>query len=149
MTINIPEDKIRAIIWKWWENVQRLENEYDVKISIADDWITTITAKNQEWWNKAISEINEMLWIPTVGYKWVWVVSKIIDWTWAIVDFRWKSWMIHISKLAPTRVAKVEDIVKLWDSVEFEILQVDLDKWRIWLKKIFKEEKKSVNVVKK
>jgi ribosomal protein S1 len=39
--------------------------------------------------------------------------------------------MIHISKLSPMRVAKVEDIVKAGDSVEFEIIQVDLAKNRI------------------
>lgn len=149
MTITIPEDKIRAIIWKWWENVQRLENEYDVRISIADDWITTITAKTQEWWNKAIDEINEMLWIPTVGYKWAWKIIRIIDWTWVVVEFRWKTWMIHISKLAKERIAKIEDVVKLWDQVKFEILQVDLEKWKIWLKRLYSDEIQKVNVIKK
>jgi polyribonucleotide nucleotidyltransferase len=151
MTMNIPEDKIRAVIWKWWENVQRLEAEYDVKISIADDWVTTITASSQEWWNKAIEEINQMLWVPTVWYKDSWKVIKIIDWVWAILEFRGKnSWMVHISKLSPLRTAKIEDVVKVWDNVDFEIIQVDLDKWRIGLQRIpteeevkkFEEEKK-------
>jgi len=149
MTITMPEDKIRAVIWKWWENVQRLEATYNVKISIADDWITTITARTQEWGNKAIAEINEMLWIPEIGYKWEWKISKIIDWTWAIVDFRWKSGMIHISKLSSERVMRVEDIVKIWENVEFEIIQVDIEKWRIALKRKYDETPKKVDVVKK
>lgn len=149
MTMEIPVDKIRAIIGKWWENVQRLEAEYDVRISIADDGITTITARNQEWWQKAISEIKEMLWIPDVWYKWVWKIVKIIDGTWAIVEFRWQTGMIHISKLAATRVVKVEDVVNLWDMVEFEIIQVDTAKWKIGLKKKFDEIVKKVEVVKK
>lgn len=149
MTISIPEDKIRAVIWKWWENVQRLEAVYSVRISIADDWITTITAKTQEWGKKAIEEINEMLWIPEIGYKWIWKIAKIIDWTWAIVEFRWKSGMIHISKLAATRVIKVDDVVSVWQEVEFEIIQVDLDKWRIGLKMKYDEIVKKVEVVKK
>ncbi len=151
MTITVPEDKIRAVIGKGWENVQRLEAEYDVKISIADDWITTITAVNQEGWNKAIEEINQMLWIPTVWYKDTGKVVKIIDWVGAILEFRGKnSGMIHISKLSPARVANVEDIVKVWDMVEFEIIQVDLEKNRVGLQrkpseaevKKFEEEKK-------
>ncbi len=149
MTANIPEDKIRAIIGKWWENVQRLEAVYNVKISIADDWITTITAKNQEWGKKAIEEIKEMLWIPEIGYKWIWKIVKIIDWTWAIVEFRNKSWMIHISKLSSQKVLKVDDIVKVWEEIEFEIIQVDLDKWRIALKKKYEEVIKKIEVVKK
>ncbi len=137
MSISIPEDKIREIIGKGWENVQRLEALYDVKISIADDGITTITAKNQDWWNSTIDEIKQMLWVPEVGYKDSWKVVKIIDWVWAIVEYKWKnSWMIHISKLSSWHVSKVEDVVKVWDLVEFEIIQVDLDKGRVWLKRI-------------
>jgi polyribonucleotide nucleotidyltransferase len=136
MSINIPESKIRAVIGKGGENVQRLEAEYEVKISIADDGITTVTAKNQNWWNKAIEEIKQMLWTPEVGYKDSWKVVKIIEWVWAIIEYKWKnSWMIHISKLSPARVTNIEDIVKVWDLVEFEIIQVDLAKWRVWLQR--------------
>ena len=44
--------------------------------------------------------------------------------------------MIHISKLAETRVTNVEDVVKVWDRVDIEVIQVDLAKWRIGLKKM-------------
>jgi polyribonucleotide nucleotidyltransferase len=151
LTMQVPVEKISAVIWKGWENVQRLEKDYDLRISIAEDWLTTITAKTQENWEKVISEIKEMLWEPKVGDKMNWKVVKIIDWTWAIVEFKGKNtWMIHISKLSPLRVAKVEDILKVWDEVEFEIIQVDLEKWRIGLQRIpteeevkkFEEEKK-------
>ncbi|MDD2871091.1 MAG: polyribonucleotide nucleotidyltransferase [Candidatus Gracilibacteria bacterium] len=149
MTMEIPVDKIRAIIGKGGENVQRLEAEYDVRISIADDGITTITARNQEGGQKAISEIKEMLWIPDVGYKGVGKIVKIIDGTGAIVEFRGQTGMIHISKLAATRVVKVEDVVNLGDMVEFEIIQVDTAKGKISLKKKFDEIVKKVEVVKK
>jgi ribosomal protein S1 len=36
--------------------------------------------------------------------------------------------MIHISKLSPARIANVEDVVKVGDDVEFEVIQVDLAK---------------------
>ena len=140
LTMNIPVDKISSVIWKGWENVQRMEKEHSVRISIADDWVTTITADTQMWWDVVVSEIKEFLWTPEVWYKSKGLVSKIIEWTWAIVDFRWKSGMIHISKLSPLRTQNVEDVVKVGDSVEFEIVQVDLAKWRIGLKRIPTEE---------
>jgi polyribonucleotide nucleotidyltransferase len=138
--MQIPVDKISTVIGKWWENVQRLEKDYELRISIADDWLTTITAKTQENWEKVISEIKTILWVPEVGYKDTWKIVKIIDWTGAIVEFKWKSWMIHISKLSPLRAMKVEDYVKEWEQVEFEIIQVDIAKWRIGLARIPKEE---------
>lgn len=139
LTIQVPVDKISSIIGKWWENVQRMEKEYWVRVSIAEDGLTTITADNQSGWEKVIAEIKEKLWTPEVWYKGIWKVAKIIDWTWAIVEFRWKSWMIHISKLSYKRVENVEDILKSWEEVSFEIIQVDLDKWRIWLKRELSE----------
>jgi len=46
--------------------------------------------------------------------------------------------MIHISKLSKEKVEKVEDVVKPDDMVDFEIIQVDLAKGRIGLKKMDK-----------
>lgn len=139
MFIQIPEDKIAYIIWKWWENVQRMEKDYEVKVSIAEDGKTTLTAINQEWGNKAIADIKDKLWEPEIWYTWDWKVVKIIDWVWAIVEFKWwNSGMIHISKLSSERVAKVDDVVKTGDIVKFEIIQVDKEKGRIGLKLIKK-----------
>jgi len=151
MTMKVPEDKIRVIIGKGGENVQRLEAEFGVKVSIADDGTTTLTAATQEWGKKAIADIENLLWVPTEWYKDTGKVVKIIDWVGAIVEYRGRqSGMIHISKLSPARVANVEDIVKVWEDVEFEVIQVDLAKWRVGLKrtptdaevKKFEEEKK-------
>ena len=143
MNIKIKEDEIKKVIGKWWENVQRMEKDYGVRIFIEEDWSTTITADSQEWGKKAIADIEAMLWQPTEGYKDTGKVVKIIDWVGAIIEYKGKqSGMIHISKLSSDRVTNIEDIVKVWDSVEFEVIQVDLAKWRIGLKRIYQVEKK-------
>ena len=136
MFIQIPESKIRDIIGKWGENVQRLEKDYGVKLSIWDDGKTSVTAATQEMWKKALADIKEKLWTPEVGYKDSGKIVKIIEGVGAIVEFKSQSGMIHISKLSSERVTNVEDIVKLDDIVNFEIIQVDLMKGRIGLKKI-------------
>ena len=46
--------------------------------------------------------------------------------------------MIHISKLSKEKVEKVEEVVKADDMVDFEIIQVDLAKGRIGLKRMEK-----------
>ncbi|MCD5385146.1 polyribonucleotide nucleotidyltransferase [Candidatus Gracilibacteria bacterium] len=141
MNIKIKEDDIKKVIGKGGENVQRMEKEYGVKISIAEDGNTTITAENQEGGKKAIADMEAMLWKPTEGYKDTGTVIKIIDGIGAIVEYRGKqSGMIHISKLSPLRANKVEDYVNLGDKVEFEVIQVDLDKNRVGLKRIPKQE---------
>ena len=150
LKISIPVDKISAVIWRWWENVQKMEKDYNLRISIADDGVTTITADSQENAEIVIEKIKEIIWEPEVWFKWTWIVEKIIDWVGAIVAFKWKTWMIHISKLSYKRVAKVEDILKIWDKVDFEIVEIDLAKWKIWLKRILSEaELKELEELKK
>lgn len=138
IAFRIDIDKIRAVIWKGWENIQWLEKEHKVDIHIEDDWLVTITAPDQISWKKVESLIKAQIWEPEVGYMWEWVIVKIIEWTWAIVEFNWKSWMIHISKLSKERVANVADIVKEWEKVWFSVIAVDKEKWRIWLQLIWK-----------
>ncbi|MBW7954618.1 polyribonucleotide nucleotidyltransferase [Candidatus Gracilibacteria bacterium] len=150
MSILIPLDKIKGFIGKGGENIQRVEKDYNVKISIADDGHTTITAKNNIGGEKAINEIKEFIWEVEVGYNGVGEVVKIIDGTGAIVEFRGKSGMIHISKLSPLRVEKVEDILKVGDKVEFEVIEVNKEKGRVGLKrKPSKEEVEKYEALKK
>jgi predicted RNA-binding protein with RPS1 domain len=57
--------------------------------------------------------------------------------------------MIHISKLTYKRINKVEEILKIWDEVRFEIIQIDNEKWKIWLKREWSEaETKEFNEIK-
>ena len=150
LKVMIPVEKISAVIWRGGENVQKMEKDFDVKISIADDWLTTITANSQENWDVVIAKIKEIIWEPEVGYKGTWKVEKIIDWVWAIVEFKGKTWMIHISKLTFKRVAKVEEVLNVGDTVDFEILEIDTVKWKIWLKRILSEaEQKELEELRK
>jgi len=139
MSLTVPEDKIRSVIGKWGETIQKIQADHDVTISIDDTGMTSITAKSQEWGKAAIAEIKDILWTPEVGYKDTGKVVKIIEWVGAIVEYKGKnSGMIHISKLSKERVTNVEDVVKQDDMVDFEIIQVDLVKGRVGLKRLEK-----------
>lgn len=138
LSVVVPVDKIREIIGKWWENIQKAEATYEVKIHIEDDWKTFITWKDAIWAEKALAWIKNLIWEPTVWEIHTWEVINIITWTGAIVEFRGKTGMIHISKLAPTRIATVEEVVAVWNKVEIEVLTVDKEKGRIGLKLVKK-----------
>lgn len=133
----IPENKIRAVIWKGWENVQRMERDYKVSIHIEDDGETIITWVGSEGSEKAKAEILAMIWEPQAWEIHEWSVKKVLE-IWAIVSFKWKDWMIHISKFGE-KIEKVEDKVSEWDSVKVEILKYDQMKWRIELKFLSKK----------
>jgi len=109
MSMQVPEEKIREVIGKWGETIQRIQADHDVIISIADDGMTTVTAKTQPGGKAALAEITEILWTPEVGYMGTGKVVKIIEWVGAADDM-----------------------------VDFEIIQVDLAKGRIGLKRMEK-----------
>lgn len=138
LSVVVPVEKIREIIGKGWENIQKAEATYEVKIHIEDDWKTFITWKDSIWAEKALAWVKNLIWEPTVWEIHTWEVINIITWTGAIVEFRGKTGMIHISKLAPTRIATVEEIVAVWNKVEIEVLTVDKEKGRIGLKLVKK-----------
>ena len=120
MNMQIKEDEIKVVIGKGGENVQRMEKEYGVKISIAEDGLTTITATSQEGGKKAIADIEALLWKPSEGEKYTGEVVKIIDGVGAIVSFKNTSGMIHISKLSPLRAMKVLQYLQLLFSLLLE-----------------------------
>lgn len=138
LSIVVPVEKIREIIGKGWENIQKAEATYEVKIHIEDDWKTFITWKDAIWAEKALAWIKNLIWEPTIWEIHTWEVINIITWTGALVEFRGKTGMIHISKLAPTRIATVEEVVAVWNKVEIEVLTVDKEKGRIGLKLVKK-----------
>lgn len=138
LSVVVPVEKIREIIGKGWENIQKAEATYEVKIHIEDDGKTFITWKDSVWAEKALAWVKNLIWEPIIWEMHTWEIINIITWTWAIVEFRGKTGMIHISKLAPTRVATVEEIVSVWNKVEIEVLTVDKEKWRVGLKLVKK-----------
>ena len=55
-----------------------------------------------------------------------------------------KEGMIHISKLSNKRIKTPEEVVKIGDEVEVEVIKID-EKGRIDLKRILPKEEKSEN----
>ena len=79
-----------------------------------------------EWRNeKAKQIILGIAEVVEVGKVYTAKVEKIMPFG-AFVSFGWnKEGMIHISKLSSKHVDKVEDVVKIGDIVEVEVIKVD------------------------
>ena len=69
ISIMVPVDKIREIIGKGGENIQRMEKDCEVTIHIEDDGRTVFTGKNAEKLQSALSQVQSICWEPTVGEK--------------------------------------------------------------------------------
>jgi len=138
-TFRVPVEKIREIIGKGGETIQRITKEFSVEIDITDEGMVSVTAKSQTTGQAAVAYIQKMLRGVQIGDIIAGKVIRIIDGTGAIVDLgSGKSGMIHISKIAKIRVENIRDYLDAGQAVEVEVLTVDTENNRIGLMRIEK-----------
>lgn len=140
LSIMIPVDRIREVIGKGGEMIQKITKNFNVEVDITDEGMVSVTAKNGESGNAAIEFITKLLKDIEPGETYTGKIGKILEGVGAIVDLgSGKSGMIHISKIAKERVTNIEHFVKLGDMVTVKVLTVDKEKGRIGLERIIPE----------
>jgi polyribonucleotide nucleotidyltransferase len=61
LAVSVPEEKMREVIWKGGETIQRIEKDYGVEVNLEDNGNCTITAKTQEAGKAALEFIKWIL----------------------------------------------------------------------------------------
>ncbi|MBO4355257.1 MAG: polyribonucleotide nucleotidyltransferase [Clostridia bacterium] len=129
ITLHIKTEKIREVIGKGGEVIQRITAESGAKIDIEDDGTIYIAAVDAEAGEKAKAMIDAICFEPEVGAVYTGKVTRIIP-IGAFVEFApGKEGMVHIKDLSNQFVEKVEDVVKEGDEITVKFLGID-DKGR-------------------
>ena len=138
LAVQVPEEKMREVIGKWGETIQGIEKNFSVEVDLADDGKCTVTAKTQEAWQKAIEFIKNIIKDVEIGDIYEGKIIKILDTVGAIVEIgKGKEGMIHISKFGLSqRIANVNEVAKVGDTVKVKVYSIDKEKGRIGLEKI-------------
>ncbi|MBI5755029.1 polyribonucleotide nucleotidyltransferase, partial [Candidatus Peregrinibacteria bacterium] len=125
ISIRINPDQIREVIGKGGETIQKITEENGVEIDIEDDGLVMITAPNQEKGQKALQIIKNITYVPKVGEVFDGTVTRIMEFG-AFVEFLpGKEGLVHISNIAPQRINRVEDVLKVGDKVRVKLFQID------------------------
>ncbi len=124
-TVKIPVDMIGQLIGPGGKNIRQLVKDTGAEINIEDDGTVTVAAVGQDSADLALAAINRMTEVPEVGKTYTATVKKIMDFGAFVEILPGKEGLVHISQLDVTRVAKVDDIVKLGDSIEVKLLKID------------------------
>jgi polyribonucleotide nucleotidyltransferase len=125
MKIKINPALIKVVIGKGGETIQKITAECDVEMDIEDTGLVIITAKDQVSGQKAIDWVNRLTYVPKAGELFDGKVTRLMEFG-AFVEFLpGKEGLVHISQLAKTRVAKVEDVVKVGDSIKVKLVEID------------------------
>jgi len=124
-TIMIPVDMIGALIGPGGKNIRQLVADSGAEINIDDDGTVTVAAVEAESAEKALSYIRKMSELPEVGKVYKATVKKIMEFGAFVEILPGKEGLVHISQLDVNRVAKVEDVVKLGDTIEVKLMKID------------------------
>ena len=124
-TIKIDPDKIREVIGKGGSVIQKIVADTGAKIDIEDDGTIHIAAVNGEQAQAAKACIDAIVFEPEVGAVYTGTVTGIKEFGCFVEYAPGKEGMVHISKIAPRRIEKVEDVLKLGDVVKVKYIGLD------------------------
>jgi polyribonucleotide nucleotidyltransferase len=125
MNMKINPELIKVVIGKGGETIQKITAECGVEIDIEQDGLVVITAKDQESGKKAVDWINRLTYMPKVGDVFDGKVVRIMEFGAFVEMVPGKDGLVHISQLAATRVNKVEDVVKVGDTIKVKLVEID------------------------
>ncbi|HYH74711.1 MAG TPA: polyribonucleotide nucleotidyltransferase [Candidatus Saccharimonadales bacterium] len=125
-TIKINPDKIREVIGKGGETIQRITGETGAEIDIKDDGTVMIASPDGASIEKAIQWIKSIAMDPEVGgiYKDVPVVS-VMDFGVFVNIMPGKDGLVHVSEIAEERINKPSDVLKEGDRVTVKLVAID------------------------
>ncbi|WP_029487729.1 polyribonucleotide nucleotidyltransferase [Candidatus Epulonipiscium viviparus] len=123
--IKVNPDKISEIIGQKGKTINKIIEETGAKIDIEDDGRIAICTNDEASAKRTIEIIERIAKDLEVGQVFLGKVVKIIN-IGAFVELApGKEGLVHISQIAHNRVEKVEDVLKVGDSIEVKIIEID------------------------
>jgi polyribonucleotide nucleotidyltransferase len=131
--VQINPDKIREIIGKGGETIQRITAETGTEIDIKDDGTVMIASPDGAAIQKAKDWIASIVEEPEVGKIYVdKPVVSVLDFGAFVQIMPGKDGLVHVSEMSEERVGKPSDVVKEGDLVTVKLVAID-DRGRLQL----------------
>ncbi len=132
-TMQINPDKIREVIGKGGETIQRITAETGTEIDIKDDGTIMIASPDGASIQAARDMIAGIVEEPEVGRIYLdREVRSVMDFGAFVQILPGKDGLVHVSELSEDRVEKVSDVVKEGDRVNVKLMGID-DRGRLQL----------------
>jgi len=126
IVIKIDPAKIKDVIGPSGKVINKIIADTGVeKIDIEDDGRVFITSLDGASGDKAKQIVESLTRDVVVGETYLGTVTRIINIGAFVQILPGKEGLVHISQLAPTRVEKVEDVVKPGDEVMVKVVEID------------------------
>ncbi|MBU0646483.1 polyribonucleotide nucleotidyltransferase [Patescibacteria group bacterium] len=131
ITVQIDPAKIGEVIGPGGKMINEIIDTTGVQsIDIEDSGLVMITSIGGEAADKAKAWVERIVKDIEVGEIYKGKVVRLMDFGAFVEILPKKDGMVHVSELAPWRVEKVSDIVKIGDEVNVKVIEID-DKGRV------------------
>ncbi|MEB3205011.1 MAG: polyribonucleotide nucleotidyltransferase [Candidatus Sericytochromatia bacterium] len=125
ITLKINPEKIGALIGPGGKMIKRITEETGVKIDVEDDGTVYLTTSDAQAADAAMRWVQGIAAEAEVGRLYTGKVTRILNFGAFVEILPGKEGLVHISQLAPERVAKVEDVVNIGDIISVKCTEID------------------------
>jgi len=132
-SIKINPDKIREVIGKGGETINKIIAETGAEIDIKDDGTVMIASPDKTSIDAATQYIRNLTEDPEVGHVYENVpVVTVMDFGAFVQILPGKDGLVHVSEMSEERVERPSDVVKEGDRVTVKLIAID-DRGRLQL----------------
>jgi polyribonucleotide nucleotidyltransferase len=125
LTMSINPDKIRDVIGAGGKIINKIIEETGVKIDIEQDGRVFIASTNEEMNQKARQIIENLVREVVVGEVYTGTVKRIEKFGAFVEIIPGKDGLVHISQISKERIANVEDVLSIGDTIEVKVTEID------------------------
>ena len=125
LTVQINPEKIRDVVGPGGRIINEIIAETGAAIDIQQTGLIFVTSEKEESAKRAVAWIESITREVKVGEIFQGKVKRIFGFGAMVEILPNQEGLIHISQLAPYRVEKVEDIVKMGDTVQVKVISID------------------------
>src|SRR5690606_19052283 len=117
LTIKINPEKIRDVIGKGGATIRALTEETGAQIDISEDGTIVISSSELECAREAERRIVELTADVEVGQVYEGSVLRLLDFGAIVQVLPGRDGLLHISEIANYRIANINDVLKVGQSV--------------------------------
>ncbi len=123
--IKINPEKIGTVIGPGGKMIRSIIDQTKSTIDIDDSGTVVIGSADEKSAQRAIEIIEGLTKEIEVGAIYTGKVSRILNFGAMVEILPGKEGLVHVSELAESRVARVEDVVKVGDEITVKVIEVD------------------------
>jgi len=125
IVLTIDPDKIKDVIGPGGKVINKIIADTGVKIDIENDGRVYIASADGIGAEKARKMVEALTKSVEVGEVYMGTVTRLMNFGAFVAVLPGKEGLVHISQLAPQRVERVEDVVKVGDEIMVKVMEID------------------------